>query len=97
DVELVGQLMDESHRSLKEFGASTSRLNRLTLSMRRAGAWGARLTGAGFGGNAVAICAPDHLEAVIAAAIKATGGPAYHVTADDGLDYPAVSSSSKGH
>ena len=97
EIELVGQLMDESHRSLAKFGASTSGLDRLTLSMRRAGAWGARLTGAGFGGNAVAICDPERLEAVIAASINATGGPAFHVTADDGMSYQGWSGSSGCH
>jgi galactokinase len=53
--------------------------------MRKAGAFGARLTGAGFGGYALAGVPPGRVEAVIEAAIAATGGPAFEVHASDGL------------
>ena len=53
--------------------------------MRKAGALGARLTGAGFGGYALAACTEDSLAAVIAAATATTGGPAFQVHASDGL------------
>ncbi len=53
--------------------------------MRKAGAFGARRTGAGFGGYAVAAAPPEKVEAVVAAAAAATGGPAFEVRASDGL------------
>jgi len=53
--------------------------------MRKAGALGARLTGAGFGGYALAAVPAGKEDAVIAAAVAATGGPAFAVVASDGL------------
>ncbi|MDO8432508.1 MAG: galactokinase [Candidatus Binatus sp.] len=53
----MGDLMNESHRSLAEdFECSTAQLDRLVECARRGGALGARLTGAGFGGSIVALC-----------------------------------------
>ena len=64
----MGALMNESHRSLAEdFNCSTSRLDRMVGCARRAGALGARLTGAGFGGSIVALCLVDDAQRVIAA------------------------------
>lgn len=85
DVAGIGRLFDESQASLVRFGASTPALGRLTTAMRTGGATGARLTGAGFGGYAVAVCPPEVIPAVIEAAIAATGGPAFEVTAADGV------------
>jgi galactokinase len=55
--------------------------------MRDAGALGARLTGAGFGGFALAACGESGVDAVIAAAIATTGGPALEVHASEGLEW----------
>lgn len=57
DLAKVGTLMNESHRSLAEdFDVSTPALDALVDTLRRApGVYGARLTGAGFGGCAVAL------------------------------------------
>ena len=55
-----GRLMTQSHLSLAEdYDVSTSALDRLVASMLAAGASGARLTGAGFGGCAVALLPPE--------------------------------------
>jgi galactokinase len=63
----MGALMNESHRSLAEdFDCSTSRLDQMVSCARRAGALGARLTGAGFGGSIVALCHADDAQRVIA-------------------------------
>ncbi len=52
-----GALMNDSHRSLaKDFEASTPALDRIVRVALEAGAAGARLTGAGFGGCVVALC-----------------------------------------
>lgn len=56
DHQAFGELMNESHRSLQlDFEVSTPGLDALVASAREAGAVGARLTGAGFGGCIVAL------------------------------------------
>jgi len=87
DLKRFGKLLDESHNSLREdFRCSTPALDRLSAAMRKAGAFGSRLTGAGFGGFALAACAPGKVQAVIDAAVAATGGPAFEVHASGGLE-----------
>lgn len=57
DAERFGQLLDASHASLRDLlGVSCAELDALTEAAREAGALGARLTGAGFGGTAVILC-----------------------------------------
>ncbi len=58
DMSLLGDLMNDSHESLRtDFEVSTGSLDRLVAAARGAGALGARLTGAGFGGCIVALVA----------------------------------------
>ena len=60
-----GTLMDASHASLRDdYEVSSPELDEVVAIMRDAGAHGARLTGAGFGGCAVALCAPEAVEPV---------------------------------
>ncbi len=55
-VREVGRLMDESHASCAgDYEVSCPELDELVGLMRRAGALGARLTGAGFGGFAIGL------------------------------------------
>ena len=85
DADSLGSLLDTSHESLaRDFECSTPALDRLCEALRGAGALGARLTGAGFGGYALALCRPNAVDAVITAAIATTGGPAFEVCASDG-------------
>ncbi|MDZ4379835.1 MAG: galactokinase [Parvibaculum sp.] len=64
DLSAFGRLMTESHRSLAtDYEVSTPALDRLADAMLAAGAAGARLTGAGFGGCAVALLPPNIDEA----------------------------------
>jgi galactokinase len=82
DLAAFGKLLNESHESLRQdMRCSTPALDRVCAAMRRAGALGARLTGAGFGGYALAACEPDAVERVVEAAKAATGGPAFEVRA----------------
>ncbi|MEJ2238891.1 MAG: galactokinase [Gemmatimonadales bacterium] len=68
DLEQFGQIMSESHRSLRDdFEVSCTALDELTEMAVDAGASGARLTGAGFGGCAVALCSEDRVDSVVAA------------------------------
>ncbi len=64
DLETAGSLMIESHRSLAEdFEVSTPVLDRLVDQLTALdGVYGARLTGAGFGGCVVALCEPGSVD-----------------------------------
>ena len=62
----VGELMLASHASLRDdYEVSTPELDALVDALCGAGAWGARLTGAGFGGCAVAVAGAAHAEQVL--------------------------------
>ncbi len=57
DAADFGRLLLESHASLRDgLGVSDPELDRIVESAMRAGALGARLTGAGFGGSVVILC-----------------------------------------
>lgn len=64
DLERAGMLMVESHESLRtDFEVSTPALDRLVARLRATpGVYGARLTGAGFGGCVVALGAPEAVQ-----------------------------------
>ena len=69
DGDAVGQLMLESHASLRDgYEVSTPELDELVERLVAAGALGARLTGAGFGGCVVGL-APPGAGGEIAAAV----------------------------
>jgi mevalonate kinase len=53
--ESLGSLMDENHALLCEMGVSSLELDRLVQVARSAGALGAKLSGAGRGGNIIAL------------------------------------------
>jgi len=81
----MGLLMTESHRSLGRYGSSTPGLDRLVEAAIEAGADGARVTGAGFGGWAIALAADAAVDGVISAMAEACGGPAFEVVAHGGV------------
>jgi galactokinase len=86
EVEAFGKLLDDSHDSLRQdLRCSTPALDRLCAAMRKAGAYGARMAGGGFGGFAVAAVAPERLGAVMEAATTTTDGPAFEVHASEGF------------
>ena len=61
DLVLAGRLVTECHRSLAaDYEVSTPELDLLVdAATRQAGVYGARLTGAGFGGNVVVLVDPS--------------------------------------
>jgi galactokinase len=81
----LGLLFDESHESLRRFGVTVPELDAVAAAMKSAGAYGARLTGAGFGGYAISVCSPQKVGDVVAQAIKTGGGPAMRVWPSEGL------------
>ncbi|RKS68529.1 galactokinase [Motilibacter peucedani] len=68
DLTTAGQLMNGSHASLRDdYEVSCDELDVAADSAQRAGALGARMTGGGFGGSAIALVPEDLLDAVSAA------------------------------
>ena len=93
-----GELLLESHASLRDdFRVSTPELDLLVDELVAAGALGARLTGAGFGGCVVAVCAADVADRVAESATaryrERTGREpsAFHCRAVDGAGPLAAS------
>lgn len=71
DLVRFGELMDDSHASCRDlYEISCPELDRLASDLRAAGALGARLTGAGFGGCAVGLARDDKAEEIIAGVKK---------------------------
>ena len=61
----VGPLMDASHTSLRDdYEVSCAELDVAVEAARSAGAFGARMTGGGFGGSAIALVDADDVERV---------------------------------
>jgi mevalonate kinase len=54
-LETLGQLMERNHALLREIGVSCPELDRLVLAAQEGGALGAKLSGAGWGGNMIAL------------------------------------------
>jgi len=81
DLERLGRLLDINHGLLCAIGVSTRKLDRLVYLARRAGALGAKLTGAGGGGCMIALCRREGVDKV-AKAIERGGGVALRVKMD---------------
>lgn len=64
DIAAVGHLMDSNHALLIQLGVSSPTLNVLVEAAREAGACGAKLSGAGRGGNMIALVNPAVAEEV---------------------------------
>ncbi|WP_210479650.1 galactokinase [Naasia sp. SYSU D00948] len=61
----IGDLLDASHRSMRDdFEISTPELDLAVETALNAGALGARMTGGGFGGAAIALTPSDHVSRV---------------------------------
>ncbi len=68
----LGPLLDENHALLREMGVSSPELERLVAAARAAGALGAKLSGAGRGGNVVALI-DDSGAGPVAESLRADG------------------------
>ena len=73
DLEAVGELMDENHRRLQAIEVSCKELDFLVELARTNGAYGAKMTGGGLGGNMVALTPGGDLQEQVARAIKKEG------------------------
>ena len=66
DIIKFGEVLNASHQSLMEdYEVTGIELDTLVLSAQKAGAVGARMTGAGFGGCAIAVVAKTQTDALI--------------------------------
>jgi len=81
DLQTLGKLMISNHEILRKVGVSTQSLDRLVQASLKAGALGAKLTGAGGGGCIIALTEKDAQQAV-SDAIEEAGGKAYIVEMD---------------
>jgi len=71
DIAALGPLLTASHQSLRDdFEVSTHELDTLVLALLEAGAPGARLTGAGFGGCVLALASRDAAAAIVETATR---------------------------
>jgi galactokinase len=82
EIEALGRLLDASHAGLRDlYEVSHPMVDALVLELRAAGAAGARIVGAGFGGCAVAVARRSEVEGIRARVPRelwsfAPGGPA---------------------
>jgi len=76
DLETLGELININHELLCAVGVSCEELENLVYAARKAGALGAKLTGAGGGGCMIALTSPEKIEDV-AEAIEKAGGEAF--------------------
>jgi len=70
-IDQLGQLINENHAKLQMMGVSSPELDSLVEIARSAGALGAKLSGAGRGGNMIALVTPENAEVVAGALTKA--------------------------
>lgn len=65
DLRFLGELMLESHMSLAaDFEVTVPQLDHTVNAALRGGAWGARMTGGGFGGSVICLVNSDQREAM---------------------------------
>jgi mevalonate kinase len=74
----LGKLLDENHVRLREIGVSIPVLDRLVTAAREAGALGAKLTGAGMGGNVIALAPEAQIESIRRALLRAGARRVWH-------------------
>ncbi len=72
DARALGERMDANHELLREIGVSAPVLDGLVQAARRAGALGAKLSGAGQGGNIVALV-EESTAGAVEEALRAAG------------------------
>lgn len=79
DWERVGKLMDVNQEYLRDLGVSSEKLEALISAAKSAGAWGAKLSGAG-GGDCMIALASEGKRKDVEDAITLSGGQVIHIT-----------------
>ncbi|ABX06947.1 MAG TPA: mevalonate kinase [Herpetosiphon sp.] len=72
DAELFGQLLSQNHQLLQTLGVSAEKLDYLVQTALAAGAWGAKMSGAGWGGIMLALV-PAERASYIQQQLRAAG------------------------
>jgi mevalonate kinase len=85
DLVTLGELMNINHALLYALGVSDESLEWLINASRKAGALGAKLTGAGGGGCMVALAKNERIEQVMDAIMTAGGRPFIARKTDEGV------------
>ncbi len=85
DLKTLGDLMNVNHALLYGLGVSDESLEWLINAARKAGALGAKLTGAGGGGCMIALTTDDKLEQVSEAIMRSGGRPFTARKTDEGV------------
>ncbi|MEM3577791.1 MAG: mevalonate kinase [Candidatus Bathyarchaeia archaeon] len=85
DLETIGELMNINHALLCSIGVSDESLEWLINAARKAGALGAKLTGAGGGGCMIALSKNEKLEQIMEAIQRAGGKPFAARKTDEGV------------
>jgi mevalonate kinase len=80
DTMLVGQLMKENHAWLQKMTVSSPELDHLVEAALQAGAPGAKLSGAGRGGNMIALVEDARMETAVCNALHQAGATATTTT-----------------
>lgn len=78
DFERIGKLMDFNQDYLRDLGVSSEKLESLIGAAKKAGAWGAKLSGAG-GGDCMIALAPQEKRQAVEEAITRVGGKVIHI------------------
>jgi mevalonate kinase len=85
DLETLGELMNINHALLYGVGVSDESLEWLITAARKAGALGAKLTGAGGGGCMIALAKNEKLDQILEAIQRAGGRPFIARKTDEGI------------
>lgn len=94
EIVALGDLLNRNQALLAELGVSSPRLETLIQAANAAGAWGAKLSGGGRGGNIIALTPPDAVDKV-KAALLAAGAKSVIITTIKPQD--ALAHASKPH
>jgi mevalonate kinase len=87
DFETIGKLMNFNQEYLRNLGSSSEKLEALIMAAKNAGAYGAKLSGAG-GGDCMIALAPISRFKNVKEAIKTAGGEPVEATMEaEGLEY----------
>ena len=82
DDEDLGTLMYQNHELLRKIGVSHPRVDQLVNAAKRAGALGAKMTGAGGGGCMIVLCHSNKARDTIARILRRGGATPYKISMD---------------